>query len=524
MVIFLRRTAVIIGAGPAGLTAAYELLLQTDIVPVIYEKTGDIGGISKTVAYKGNRIDIGGHRFFSKSDRVMDWWTRVLPVQAQASALSGVHIQYQNQTRDLAGVQTSDTDSDEVMLVRRRLSRIYFLKTLFAYPISLSVDTLRKLGVFRTIAIGVSYFRSLLFPIRPETHLEAFFINRFGRVLYRLFFKDYTEKVWGLACTQIDASWGAQRIKGLSIKAALRHAWKKIRGVGSDLRQKETETSLIEQFLYPKLGPGQLWEVVARQIQEKGGILHLNCDITRLFWEGNRIVSVQVQDQTTGGWERVDADFVFSTMPIRELVAGFFPELEPEVLSLAQGLLYRDFVTVGVLLDRQKVPPEFKSMLDNWIYIQERDVKVRRLQIFNNWSPFMVADPNTLWVGMEYFCNEGDAFWALSDTEIREVAYHELVQIGFSTIDAILDGTVLRMPKAYPAYFGESYPRMTEITDRLDRIENLFLIGRNGMHRYNNQDHSMLTAMAAVENIRDGVTTKQNLWQINVEQEYHESK
>ncbi len=485
----------------------------------------DIGGISKTVSYKGNRIDIGGHRFFSKSDRVMQWWTDVLPVQSEGSDTSQMAIRYQNQSRDLKGVRLAESqDSDDVMLIRHRLSRIYFLKQLFNYPISLSVDTLRKLGVFRAVSIVVSYVKSLCFPIRPERNLEDFFINRFGNVLYRVFFKDYTEKVWGLPCDQIDASWGAQRIKGLSITRAIVHACKKMVGMLSDVRQKNTETSLIEQFLYPKLGPGQLWEVVAEKVQAKGGILHMSHDVVQIFWESDRIVAVEVLNQLTGERSRVEGDYVFSTMPIKELVLGMVPPLPESIRTLATGLLYRDFITVGVLLDRETLSTEFGEMKDNWIYIQERDVKVGRLQLFNNWSPFLVQDSKTLWVGMEYFCNEGDPFWVLSDADIQHLAYDELVKIGFCEARSILDGTVLRMPKAYPAYFGDSYDQIGTVTGVLDSFTNLFLIGRNGMHRYNNQDHSMLTAMLAVENIRNGVTSKANLWDVNVEQDYHEEK
>jgi protoporphyrinogen oxidase len=521
------RKAIIIGAGPAGLTAAYELLKRTDIVPIILEKSGDIGGISKTVNYKGNRIDIGGHRFFSKSDRVMQWWLNIMPIQPIEE--KQITIIYQRRSHTIEAEKplpkTIDKEApDKVMLVRNRLSRIYFLRKFFAYPIQLSIDTLKKLGLFRTVEIMLSYIKVRLFPRKPEKSLEDFFINRFGLKLYKLFFKDYTEKVWGVPCTKISAEWGAQRIKGISIGKALAHAIKslkpnKTRIVDAEgVKQKQTETSLIEKFLYPKFGPGQLWEEVAREVKRMGGEIHDNQEVKDIRFKDGKVMALTTINRPTGHTTFWEGDYFFSTMPVKELVAGMGDQVPKDVRDIAAGLQYRDFITVGILL--KNLP---QHLPDTWIYIQERDVKVGRIQVFNNWSPYMVHDPNTIWLGMEYFCDITDDFWQLSDMDIKAFAISELEKMALAQTDDVLDTVVLRIEKTYPAYFG-SYERFDEIKQFTDQITNLFLVGRNGMHKYNNSDHSMLTAMVAVDNIIDGVITKDNIWSINTEQEYHEEK
>lgn len=519
--------AIIIGAGPAGLTAAFELLMRSDIRPIILEKSEYIGGISKTVNYKGNRIDIGGHRFFSKSDRVMDWWMKMLPI-ANAPDQSFL-INYQNKTREVDTKRYKPaTDPDSVMLVRERLSRIYYLKQFFDYPISLSGDTIKKLGIPKMIKIGTSYMWSRMFQIKNEKTLEEFFINRFGRELYETFFKDYTEKVWGTSCKDISSEWGAQRIKKLTIGKAIVHAIKsqfKSKDK-SDLSQKDTETSLIEQFLYPKLGPGQLWEEVARMVVEMGGEIHHYQDVERINHDGKSIASVVAKNKKTGEQHTYEGQYFFSTMPVKELIAGMSPKAPEPIGHIADGLLYRDFITVGLLLSQLKVKDETqanKLIKDNWIYIQEREVRIGRLQIFNNWSPYMVKDPNHVWIGLEYFCNVGDQLWSKPDNEFIQFAMDELAQIGIINKADVLDSTILREEKTYPAYFG-TYNRFEEIKTYINQFENLFLVGRNGMHKYNNSDHSMLTAMTAVDNIIEGVKTKDNVWAINTEQEYHEKK
>ncbi|HEV8242243.1 MAG TPA: NAD(P)/FAD-dependent oxidoreductase [Thermoanaerobaculia bacterium] len=523
------KTAVIVGAGPAGLAAAYELLERTDVVPVVLEASELMGGIARTVEYHGNRIDIGGHRFFSKSDRVMEWWLRFLPLQRLPEGQARIAYQNRWRTVDGNGAGPDPEREDRVMLLRPRKSRIYHRRKLFEYPISLTPDTLLKLGLLRSARIGLSYLRAAAFPIEPEENLEHFFVNRFGRELYLTFFKDYTEKVWGTPCNEISAAWGAQRVKGLSIAKALAHFAKSaLRGVTGggkkDIAQKGTETSLIEQFLYPKLGPGQMWDEVAAAVRAKGGRVLTGWRAEGIETAGEHVVTVTARNLATGASERFAGDWFFSTMPIRELVRALDVPPPPAIASIAEGLLYRDFVTVGLLLDRLLLTePDGSPVRDNWIYIQEPDVLVGRLQIFNNWSPWMVADPGKVWVGLEYFCDEGDALWSRSDADLIELAKTELARIRIADPAAVRDGTVLRMPKTYPAYFG-SYDRFDELRSWLDRFDNLFLVGRNGMHRYNNQDHSILAAMTAVDNILAGRADKSNLWAVNTEEEYHEEK
>ena len=519
------RIAVIIGAGPAGLTAAYELLTRSDIRPIVIEMSGQIGGISATVNYRGNRIDIGGHRFFSKSDRVMNWWFQHLPLQEVAPG-SPLRITYQGGSRDVAVPHRADpSQAERVMLVRQRKSRIFFLGKFFDYPISLTPDTVKKLGLLRTFTIGLSYLRRVVAPLKEEKNLEQFFINRFGAELYRTFFKSYTEKVWGVPCTEIDAEWGAQRIKELSVWKAIKHFVNKAFGSDSaGVSQKGTETSLIERFLYPKYGPGQMWEEVARKVREMGGIILMEQSVREMRARDDRIVSVRTVDRH-GNSNIYDGDFFFSTMPIRDLIRSLKTAVPANVQEVGDGLMYRDFITVGLLLEGLNVNEQTKQgqklISDNWIYIQEPHILAGRLQIFNNWSPWMVSDPEKVWIGVEYFCKEGDSLWTLSDDRMKNLAVKEMDRIGIIRQSALLDSVILRMPKAYPAYFG-TYARFNEIREFLDRLENLFPVGRNGMHRYNNQDHSMLTAMTAVDNIIAGRKDKSNIWDVNAEMDYHE--
>jgi protoporphyrinogen oxidase len=525
-----KKTAVIIGAGPAGLTAALELLEQTDVLPIVLEQGEDVGGISRTVEYRGNRIDIGGHRFFSRSDRVMDWWRKILPLQRVDSGDPRLRITYQNASREVSAGEGPDPETTvEVLLVRERVSRILFRGRFFDYPVSLSPATLRNLGLIETIRIGFSYIAGRLRPPREEHSLEDFFINRFGDRLYRTFFKDYTEKVWGLPCSEIEPDWGAQRVKGLSVSAAIGHAIRRLFTRDRSLDQKSSETSLIERFLYPKLGPGQMWQEVARRVKERGGRIEMGQTVTGLRAEGNRIVAVDVRDEESGTLRSVQGDYFFSTMPVRDLVAGLDAEVPAEVKRVAGGLLYRDFVTVGLLVPELKMRGVARPGLpeglvpDNWIYVQEPGVKVGRLQIFNNWSPWLVADPGKIWIGLEYFCDEGDEIWSMSDEDLKRFGARELEQIGVLEAARVEDGVVLRVPKTYPAYFG-TYGEFDIVRRYLDDFVNLCPVGRNGMHRYNNQDHSMLTAMAAVENVRDGIGDKSNLWAVNSEEDYHEDR
>jgi len=519
------KVAVIIGAGPAGLTAASELLQHTDYHPLILERSRVVGGISKTVEVDGYRIDIGGHRFFSKSSRVQAWWMDHLPLE-KGSESDGIELGYQGKRMTLdAGTGTAtDAHSDRVMLVRNRKSRIYFARTFFDYPLSLTPETLCKLGLTRTVRIASSYLMSWFRQISPEQTLADFFINRFGRELYATFFKSYTEKVWGVPCDEICADWGRQRIKGLSIARAVWHSIKRLLPSDMGIGQKGTETSLIEKFLYPKYGPGQLWECVAERIVADGGEIRFDTNVVDVKLDDSCVSHVTVENASTGKREEIVGDVFFSTMAVRDLVSCIGDAAPSPVAEVAGGLVYRDFVVVGLLVDRLAVQgPDGGLIDDNWIYVQDSGVQLGRVQIFNNWSPYLLADPSKVWLGLEYFCTEGDAFWSLADDQIAEIAVKEAAEIGILSAEAVSRSYVIRETKTYPAYFG-TYDRFDVVRDYFDQIDNLFLIGRNGMHRYNNMDHSMLTAMTAIENLRTGQRSRENIWEVNTEQEYHEAE
>ena len=516
-----RFETLIIGAGPAGVTAALELARAGHPRVLVVEATDHIGGLSKTINYKGNRIDIGGHRFFSKSDWVMDWWRELMPVAAPSSAPT--EIAYHQRRRIVVG-DNARPDAERVMLLRKRLSRIYFDRKFFDYPLKASLDTAIRLGPLRCAVFFASYLRARLFQRKPEKSLEDFFINRFGVSLYQTFFKEYTEKVWGVACSQISAEWGAQRVKSLSVGNAL---WNALGAPFRRGRSATTATSLIETFLYPKLGPGQMWETACAEAMSLGITVMNNARVVSLKQAAGRIVSVTVQDEVTGVSQDLEADHFISTMPVRDLIANLIPQPPPTVQDVAAGLHYRDFITVGLLYqrllrDEGKRPDGGACTLpDNWIYIQEPGVNVGRLQFFNNWSPFMVSDPNRVWVGMEFFCQEGDALWTLNDPALIELGVREMEKIGLAAMRDCEDGMVIRTPKAYPGYYG-TYARFNEVREYLDGIANLYLVGRNGMHRYNNQDHSMLTARLAVEAILAGNCDKSAIWAVNIDDDYHE--
>ena len=513
----MNKTAIIIGAGPAGLTLAYELLKRTDIKPVILEENDFIGGISATLEYKKNRIDMGGHRFFSKSDRVMNWWLNVLPLQGKPSKDDIIL----NRNVELSDKKDAPDPSktDRVMLKRPRLSRIFYLKTFFSYPVSLNLDTIKGLGLWRMFKIGCSYMKVLFFPIKEEKSLEDFMINRFGRELYLTFFKDYTEKLWGIDCSKISAEWGAQRIKGISIIKIIKQMFLDLTGKKS----KTMETSFIESFFYPKFGPGHLWETVAKDIKTMGGEIILGEKVVQIKKENNLIKSV-----TTANGKEYNGEIFISTMPVKDLINSL-NDVPTEIKKIANGLMYRDFRVVGVLLNKlslkntTKIKTVANIIPDTWIYIQEKGVKLGRVQIFNNWSPYMVNDfENKVWIGLEYFCNENDKIWTDDNRTFINFAINEAASIGIFEKKDVLDAYTKRVKNAYPAYFG-SYNNFDEIKKYVLNIDNLYLIGRNGMHKYNNMDHSSLTAMKTVDCIL-GLCSKNDIWNINTETEYHEEK
>ena len=515
------RVAIIAGAGPAGLTAAYELLDNSDIKPIVFEETDKIGGISQTVNHNGNRMDIGGHRFFSKSKRVTDWWDRIMPLQGQPSQ-DDILI---NRQKTFAPNGPNPERTDRVMLVRERISRIYYLRKFFDYPISLKWQTFANMGIIRTIKAGCGYLKSIVVK-KKEDSLENFYINRFGVPLYKMFFEDYTEKVWGIHPSKLGADWGAQRVKGLSVFVILKDMTSKAMGI----KKKAVETSLIESFVYPKLGPGQLWETAANDIIEKGGEINMNSPVRKIHIDNNNVDYVEIEKED-GSFKRVNCNYFLSSMPIKDLISAIEGvEVPSDILRIAQELPYRDFITVGLLVKKLKMKNEttiktYKNRIpDTWIYIQERDVKIGRLQVFNNWSPYLVNDfNNTIWIGLEYFCTEGDSMWQMDKQSFINMAIEELVHIGFIETEDVIDSTQVKIKKAYPSYYG-SYYELDKVKNFLNSINNLYCIGRNGQHRYNNMDHSMLTAMEAVDHIISGNVDKSAIWAVNTEEEYHESK
>ena len=516
------KKALIIGAGPAGLTAAYELLKRgKDIEVTVFEESGSMGGISKTVEYKGNRMDMGGHRFFSKVKRVNDWWEQMLPMQGRPAyddIVLGRKVSLKKGGPD-------PEKEDRVMLKRSRISRILFEKKFYDYPIKLKPETFTNMGLINTLEVGFSYLASMLHK-REERSLEDFYINRFGKKLYSMFFENYTENLWGRHPRDIDPSWGAQRVKGLSIVAILKDVFSKmLPGSG----KRHVETSLIEEFSYPKLGPGELWDVTAAEIEKLGGKIIRNARVTGFETDGeHRFKSLRYVEN---GTEKVaEGDIFISSMPIKDLVGGM-NDVPRAVAEIAEGLPYRDYMTLGILVRRLNLQNKTNVRTianivpDNWIYVHERRVKLGRMQIFNNWSPYLVKDlNNTMWVGLEYFANEGDKLWSLSDRQFTRFAIKEIIKMGLiKSPEDVLDSHVERVKKAYPAYF-DTYDRIDEVISYLNEFDNLYCVGRNGQHRYNNIDHSMMTSFLTVDSILSGKKDKSDIWNVNTEKEYHEKK
>ncbi len=514
------KQAVIIGAGPAGLTAAYEFLQHTDIHPIILEQEQVVGGISRTVNFNGNRMDIGGHRFFTKSPEVQKLWREIMPA-ASAPAYDD-RMLGRSCRLDVAGADPEQTAA--VFLDRQRTSRIRYMHRFFDYPVSLNWQTVHNLGLGRMLGIGSSYLYSCIHK-RPERTLEDFMVNRFGRRLYETFFAGYTEKVWGRSPSQIGADWGSQRIKGVSLAVVLRDFVQRL----FHRQPHQVETSLIERFSYPKLGPGQFYECLRDAVVAHGGEIRMGCEVVSLDMSEDGHIS-QVNYVAPDGTEHsIKSDYVFSSMPIKNLCWAL-PDVwgNSAVRDIAERLPYRDFVTAGLLVTKMELQNETtyptlgNIVPDCWIYIQEPEVKLGRLQIFNNWSPYLVHDPeHTVWLGLEYFCQEGDSLWNMSEVDFLNFAAEELERIGVIRRDSILEGHRVRMKKAYPAYY-DSYEDFPQVREALDTIPNLYCLGRNGQHRYNNMDHSMLTAIRAVDLIQQGRHDKTTLWTVNTEQEYQE--
>ncbi len=515
------QKAYIIGAGPAGLTAAYELIKHGYDVTIL-EKSQAIGGISQTVRYQGNRMDLGGHRFFSKDQRVMDWWADIMPLQG-APAYDDKAL---GRSVTLTPGGPDPEKEDRVMLTRTRVSRIYYNKHFFDYPISLKMETLKTMGFGTTLKVGFSFLAATLHK-RPNDNLENYYINSFGKKLYSMFFEGYTEKLWGRHPREIDASWGKQRTKELSIFGILKDMFSKV-FLTKAQRQKNVQTSLIEEFRYPKLGPGQLWETVASEIEKRGGHIIKGAETLGLTTGDGRVKSLRYRDAQ--GEHEAEGDVFFSSMPIKDLVGGM-NDVPEDVARVAAGLPYRDYVTVGLLVDRLNLKNETSHKTlgnivpDCWIYVQDTNVKLGRIQIFNNWSPYMVEDPeHTVWIGLEYFCDEGDSFWNMSEEECVRFAARELCTMGvIDSPEHVRMSHRERVQKAYPAYF-DTYDDIDKVVAYLNGFDNLYCVGRNGQHRYNNMDHSMVTAFEAVDNLVKGVSDKSNVWNVNTEQEYHEEK
>ena len=514
------KKALIIGAGPAGLTAAYELLTKSkDIEVVVFEESDCFGGISKTVNYKGNRMDMGGHRFFSKIPEVNAWWDHMLPMQG--------HPTYDDiilhRPMPVAEGGPDPEKEYRVMLTRHRVSRILFDTKFYDYPISLKPETFKNFGLLTTLKVGFSYLGSMFHKL-PEDNLENFYINCFGRKLYSMFFEYYTENLWGRHPSEIDASWGAQRTKGLSIMGILKDFFGKLFKV----KNRKVNTSLIEEFKYPKLGPGQLWDVTAAEVEKLGGTIIKNAKVTRVHKNANNVLTSLTYEKD-GQELTMEGDYFISSMPVKDLVGGM-NDVPADAARIAAGLPYRDYMTLGVLVpkinlvNKTNIRTVNNIVPDCWVYVQDRNVKLGRFQIYNNWSPYMIKDlEHTVWIGLEYFVNEGDEYWNMTEEEFAKIGVSEMIKLGLiDSPDVVLDVHMEKVKKAYPAYF-DTYDEIDRLVDYLSSIENLYCVGRNGQHRYNNIDHSMVTSFEAVKNILTGSKDKKNIWSVNTEQEYHET-
>jgi len=462
------KSAVVIGAGPAGLTAAYELA-RLDLLPTVLEQSNTVGGLARTESYRGFHFDVGGHRFFTKVEEITKLWHEAL---------------------------------GEDFIRRPRLSRIYYRRRFFHYPLR-PMDSLRGLGAWQGCRILLSYLKWQIFPYVREDTFEHWVTNRFGRRLFLTFFKTYTEKVWGIPCSELKAEWAAQRIKDLSLRVLL------LRFLG---KSKRTIRTLVDEFHYPKMGPGMMWQAIRNSVESRGGVVRLNTEAVRVLRDGNRVTAVVVRN--AGQEEQIVGAHVLSSMPVSELVQRIDPPAPPSVVAAAGRLRYRDFMGVGLIVNRSHLFP------DNWIYVHDPEVRVGRIQNFKNWSPDMVPDPGKSSLGLEYFCTEGDDLWRAADRDLIELAKRELERIGLAKAAEVEDGCVFRVAKAYPMYDASYREALSIVREFVDGLVNLQTIGRNGLHRYNNQDHAMLTGLLAARNVAHG--TRHDLWNVNVDDEYQE--
>lgn len=485
------KKVIIIGAGPAGLTTAYELVKQSNYEVIVLEKDSIIGGISKTVKFNDKYlVDTGIHRFFSKNEEINNIWKELL--------------------------------GDE-LLKKERCTRIFYKKKFFSYPIDLRWDNIKKLGIFTTIKIGFSYIKAQIFK-KKENNLENFYINRFGKVLYQMFFEDYTEKVWGIHPSKISADWGSQRVKGISISEILKDSFRKLLKIKDE---KNTEVSLIENFYYPKYGAGYMWSKMKDAIEQsnKGKII-ANASVFKLEIKESKITKVRyIKDNKEFS---IDADIVISSMPIKDLINSFdnSDNVPKRVFEISNQLPYREFISICMVVKKIKLKDTNGIIKDNWIYIQDSDVKVGRMQIFNNWSKDLFIngnENNNVLISLEYFCSEGDKYWNMTEEEFISLAEKEAIKVGIIDKGDLIEAKQLKIEKAYPAYFGV-YEQISEVIDYLNTIENLYCIGRNGQHRYNNMDHSMLTGIETAKNIIFNKKSKEDIWKVNTEKKYHEIK
>ncbi len=516
----MKKKVVIIGAGPAGLTAGYYLLKKSKNYEVtIIEKETQVGGISKTVSYNGNKMDLGGHRFFTKDEKINKIWKDILKVQG-----SGSYDDIQLKTNKQYNPTGPDPEKeDKVFLIRNRISRIYYNNKFFDYPVNLSFNTIKNLGFIQTLISGCSYLKSLIFK-KEETNLENFYINRFGKKLYTIFFKGYTEKLWGRAPKHIDSSWGKQRVKGISIKEVLRDYFCKV----FKIKNKNKETSLIESYYYPKFGPGQMYEEMEKLYLEMGGKILKGYKVTNIENNKEKINSITCINKREK--KVIKGDIFISSMPIKDLINGM-KNVPKKVYDTGINLPYRDFITAGLIVKKLKLKNKTKiNTLNNiipdcWIYVQSSDVLMGRIQIFNNWSPYLVKDiNNTISLGLEYFCNENDKLWNMSESEFIKLVEDELLHMNIiDSKDDVLDYHIEKVKKAYPAYF-DSYKDFDIVKKYLNKYENLYCIGRNGQHRYNNMDHSMECAITCIDCILNNNKNKDSIWNVNTEEEYHEEK